>query len=26
VFMSWLQRILTPDGLKVQEQTATARA
>jgi osmoprotectant transport system permease protein len=26
VFMSWLQRILTPEGLKVQEQAATARA
>jgi osmoprotectant transport system permease protein len=26
VFMSWLQRILTPDGLKVQEQAATAGA
>jgi osmoprotectant transport system permease protein len=25
VFMSWLQRILTPEGLKVQEQAATAR-
>jgi len=26
VFMSWLQRILTPEGLKVQEQAATVRA
>ena len=26
VFMSWLQRILTPEGLKVQEQAATTRA
>ena len=26
VFMSWLQRILTPEGLKVQEQAATAKA
>jgi osmoprotectant transport system permease protein len=26
VLMSWLQRILTPEGLKVQEQAATARA
>jgi osmoprotectant transport system permease protein len=26
VFMSWLQRILTPEGLKVQEQAATAGA
>src|SRR5215469_7050406 len=26
VFMSWLQRVLTPEGLKVQEQLATARA
>ncbi len=26
VFMSWLQRVLTPEGLKVQEQVATAKA
>ncbi|HEX6481459.1 MAG TPA: ABC transporter permease [Ktedonobacteraceae bacterium] len=26
VFMSWLQRILTPEGLKVQVQAATTRA
>ncbi len=26
VFMSWLQAILTPEGLKVQEQAATAKA
>jgi osmoprotectant transport system permease protein len=26
VFMSWLQRILTPEGLKVQEQAASAKA
>lgn len=26
VFMSWLQRALTPEGLKVQEQVATAKA
>jgi osmoprotectant transport system permease protein len=26
VFMSWLQRALTPEGLKVQEQTATTKA
>jgi osmoprotectant transport system permease protein len=26
VFMSWLQGILTPEGLKVQEQAATAKA
>ena len=26
VFMSWLQRAVTPEGLKVQEQTATAKA
>ncbi|MFL5699017.1 MAG: ABC transporter permease [Ktedonobacteraceae bacterium] len=26
VFMGWLQRALTPEGLKVQEQTATAKA
>jgi len=26
VFMSWLQRALTPAGLKVQEQVATAKA
>ncbi len=26
VFMSWLQRTLTPEGLKVQEQAATANA
>jgi osmoprotectant transport system permease protein len=26
VFMSWLQRVLTPEGLRVQEQTATAKA
>jgi osmoprotectant transport system permease protein len=26
VFMSWLQRALTPEGLKVQEQVATANA
>jgi len=26
VFMSWLQRVLTPEGLKVQEQAATAKA
>lgn len=26
VFMSWLQRIVTPEGLKVQEQAATAKA
>ena len=26
VFMSWLQRSVTPEGLKVQEQLATARA
>jgi len=26
VFMSWLQFVLTPEGLKVQEQAATAKA
>jgi osmoprotectant transport system permease protein len=26
VFMSWLQRVLTPEGLKVQEQAAVADA
>ena len=26
VFMSWLQRAVTPEGLKVQEQAATAKA
>ncbi len=26
VLMSWLQRILTPEGLKVQEQAATTKA
>lgn len=26
VFMSWLQRSVTPEGLKVQEQVATAKA
>jgi osmoprotectant transport system permease protein len=26
VFMSWLQRVLTPDGLKVQARVATAKA
>jgi osmoprotectant transport system permease protein len=26
VFMSWLQRVVTPEGLKVQEQAATAKA
>jgi osmoprotectant transport system permease protein len=26
VFMGWLQRALTPEGLKVQEQTATVKA
>ncbi len=26
VFMSWLQRLLTPEGLKVQEQAATTKA
>jgi len=26
VFMSWLQRVLTPEGLKVQEQAATTKA
>ncbi len=26
VLMSWLQRVLTPEGLKVQEQAATAKA
>jgi len=26
VFMSWLQDVLTPEGLKVQEQAAAARA
>jgi osmoprotectant transport system permease protein len=26
VFMSWLQRILTPEGLRVQEQAAIAKA
>jgi osmoprotectant transport system permease protein len=26
VFMSWVQRILTPEGLKVQEQAATIKA
>jgi len=26
VFMSWLQRVLTPDGLKIQEQAATVKA
>ncbi len=26
VFMSWLQHALTPEGLKVQEQAATAKA
>jgi osmoprotectant transport system permease protein len=26
VFMSWVQRALTPEGLKVQEQAATAKA
>ncbi len=26
VFLSWLQRTLTPEGLKVQEQAATAKA
>jgi len=26
VFMSWLQRVSTPEGLKVQEQKATAKA
>src|SRR5207248_4562162 len=26
VFMSWLQRVLTPEGLKVQAQAATANA
>src|SRR5438874_6161874 len=26
VFMSWLQRALTPEGLRVQEQAATAKA
>ncbi len=26
VFMSWLQRVLTPEGLKVQEQTVVAKA
>jgi osmoprotectant transport system permease protein len=26
VFMSWLQRVLTPEGLKVQEQAAIANA
>jgi len=26
VLMSWLQRVLTPEGLKVQEQVATAKA
>jgi osmoprotectant transport system permease protein len=26
VFMSWLQRALTPEGLKVQDQVATAKA
>ena len=26
VLMSWLQRVLTPDGLKVQERVATAKA
>ena len=25
VFMSWLQRVLTPEGLKVQEQVAIAK-
>ncbi len=25
VFMSWLQRVLTPEGLKVQEQVAVAK-
>ena len=26
VFLSWLQRVLTPEGLKVQEQAAIAKA
>jgi osmoprotectant transport system permease protein len=26
VFMGWLQRTLTPEGLKVQDQAATAKA
>src|SRR6266700_2516625 len=26
VFMSWLQHVLTPEGLKVQEQAAAAKA
>ena len=26
VFMGWLQRVLTPEGLKVQEQAATVKA
>ncbi len=26
VFMSWLQRVVTPEGLKMQEQAATAKA
>jgi hypothetical protein len=26
VLMSWLQRAVTPEGLKVQEQVATAKA
>jgi len=26
VFMGWLQRALTPEGLKVQEQAATVKA
>ncbi|HZU66006.1 MAG TPA: ABC transporter permease [Ktedonobacteraceae bacterium] len=26
VFMSWLQRVLTPEGLKVQEQAAVVKA
>lgn len=26
VLMSWLQRVLTPEGLKVQQQVATAKA
>jgi osmoprotectant transport system permease protein len=26
VFMSWLQRVLTPEGLKIQEQAAIAKA
>ena len=26
VFMSWLQRVVTPEGLKVQEQAATTKA